>query len=367
MAFDKVVDSQALDGALGAVADAIRGKTGSAATLTLEQMPGAISGIQTGSGAELPELSNPGSAGDLMEGKQLIDGAGRVVDGTFTLAPELAEQAALIDEIRAAVQSKTVAAPVIEALEITENGVFTAPEGVDGYSPISVHVPVPEGYVKPEGTLDITENGEYDVAAYAAASVQVAGGGGGDPEMPPGYRRCDFIRFNDAQIVDTGIICNQNTKIKVMFTREASDAMYMYGVINDGNTASVTAYLSSGGSWRFGAKSSSRNITVSDDIIHTAVVQKSGITSDTGNSSFSGVEAFETIGSLIIGSVRNASGTVAAAQFVGRIFLFEMWDGSEQVLKLIPVTDGSQYRFWDAIGEKFHDSITTVPLDGGNW
>lgn len=107
MAFDKVVDSQALDGALGAVADAIRGKTGSVATLTMEQMPGAISGIQTG-GAELPELESPGSAGDLMEGKQLIGSDGHVVDGTFTLAPELAEQAALIDEIRVAVQSKTV-------------------------------------------------------------------------------------------------------------------------------------------------------------------------------------------------------------------------------------------------------------------
>lgn len=48
MAFDKVVDSQALDGALGAVADAIRGKTGSTEPMTLEQMPVAIAGIQTG-------------------------------------------------------------------------------------------------------------------------------------------------------------------------------------------------------------------------------------------------------------------------------------------------------------------------------
>lgn len=223
-----------------------------------------------------------------------------------------------------------------------------------------------------EKTVEITENGEFDIVpddgytlSKVALTVKVSGDSG-DDDLPTGYRRCDFIRFDDAQIVDTGIVCNQNTKIKVLFTRESSDAMYMYGVINDGNTASVTAYLSSGGSWRFGAKSSSRNITVSDDIIHTAVVQKSGITSDTGNSSFSGVDAFETIGTLIIGAVRNASGTVSAAQYVGRIFLFEMWQGSEQVLKLIPVTDGSQYRFWDAVGEKFHDSITATPLDGGN-
>lgn len=141
MAFDKVVDSQALDGALGAVADAIRSKTGSAATLTLEQMPGAISDIQTGGGGSvLPDLSNPGKASDLMAGKQLLDGAGVPVTGTFTIAPELEEQAALINEILAVLPGKTVAAPVIEALEITENGVYNAPEGVDGYSPITVNV-----------------------------------------------------------------------------------------------------------------------------------------------------------------------------------------------------------------------------------
>lgn len=69
-------------------------------------------------------------------------------------------------------------APVIQALEITENGVYTAPTGTDGYSPVSVNVPVPDGYVKPAGTLEIAENGEYDVAAYQSVAVQVANEGG---------------------------------------------------------------------------------------------------------------------------------------------------------------------------------------------
>lgn len=147
-------------------------------------------------GAVLPELENPGTAGDLMEGKQLIDGAGRVVDGTFTIAPELAEQAALIDEIREALLGKTAggeipAAPVIEALEITENGVYNAPEGVDGYAPVTVNVPVPEGYIKPAGTLEIGENGEYDVAAYARVSVAVAGAAPADPREL--YQRVEYI------------------------------------------------------------------------------------------------------------------------------------------------------------------------------
>jgi hypothetical protein len=48
--------------------------------------------------------------------------------------------------------------PVIESLEITENGTYTAPEGVDGYNPVVVEVPAPE-IVLQEKT--IAENGEY--------------------------------------------------------------------------------------------------------------------------------------------------------------------------------------------------------------
>lgn len=32
-------------------------------------------------------------------------------------------------------------APIIEALSITANGTYTAPSGVDGYSPVTVNVP----------------------------------------------------------------------------------------------------------------------------------------------------------------------------------------------------------------------------------
>ena len=56
---------------------------------------------------------------------------------------------------------------VIEPLSITENGTYTAPEGVDGYSPIEVNVPMPEG------TLEITANGLYPVAQYAEVDVSV--------------------------------------------------------------------------------------------------------------------------------------------------------------------------------------------------
>lgn len=51
MAYDKVVDSGALDTKLTAIADAIRGKTGKTEEMTLEQMVTEIVGIQTGGGS----------------------------------------------------------------------------------------------------------------------------------------------------------------------------------------------------------------------------------------------------------------------------------------------------------------------------
>ena len=48
--------------------------------------------------------------------------------------------------------------PVIEEKSITENGTYTAPEGVDGYSPIVVNVPIPQPVIE---SKRITENGTY--------------------------------------------------------------------------------------------------------------------------------------------------------------------------------------------------------------
>lgn len=69
---------------------------------------------------------------------------------------------------------------VIEPLEVAANGEYNAPDGVDGYSPVVVSVPVPEGYIRPEGTLEVTENGTHDVTAFASVNVNVQAGGGAD-------------------------------------------------------------------------------------------------------------------------------------------------------------------------------------------
>lgn len=186
------------------------------------------------------------------------------------------------------------------------------------------------------------------------------------PGLPEGYARCGYIQFTDAQIVDTGIVCTEDTKIRVVFMRELDTMHYMFGVASSGNTASVTAYL--GGSWRFGNKSANKSpyVTTSDDFVYTGILDSSQISITNSKTAISGVPAFETVGTLLLGSCRSSDGTLGTPQFEGKIFQFEMWSGSEQVLNLLPVVSfEGVYRFWDSVSGRFFDSITDVPLAGG--
>lgn len=311
---------------------------------------------------------------------------------------ELREAIEMAENLPEAGGGTTPAEPIIEPLAITENGTYTAPNGVDGYSPVSVNVPIPDGYIVPSGELEVTENGTHDVTAYASVNVNVPSeepllqektvtengevtpddgydglskvvvnvptGSGGGSDLPAGYRRVDYIQFNGEQTVDTEIVCNQNTKIQLAFTRERSSQHYLFGVASSDNTASVTAYL--GGSWRFGNKSASKNPTTNADMIYSGLIHKTTVTITGSASAISSVNNFETVGSLLLGACRNSNGTVGGSQFIGKIFFFTMWEGDEQVLKLVPVTDGTMFRFYDIVSGAFFDSITDTPLDGGN-
>lgn len=178
------------------------------------------------------------------------------------------------------------------------------------------------------------------------------------------YERVGYIPFNADLCFDTGVICNQNTKLKIVFTRDSSNAMYMYGVTDSQNLQSVTAYLSSGGSWRFGNKSTSYNAVVDGDIVQTAIVSNTGIVRANTSSTFSDVNDFETIGSLILGACRLASGNIGAAQFIGKIYEFKMWNGDELILDFEPcVNNENVYGFFDTITETFIAPISTNSVE----
>jgi hypothetical protein len=360
---------------LNAIGDAIREKTGKTDKLTLDEMPNEIASIVSG--------------------------------GT------------------------TPANPIIESLKITANGTYTAPDGVDGYSPVNVNVPIPDGYIKPSGTLDITENGTYDVAEKASAVVSIpekeivlqdktievngiysadegydglgkitvivpsSGGGGGvvedlsvvlieqealiaelqetlshkmadrDSDLPDGYYRVDFIEFNGKQLVDTRLIGNQDTRIRTSFTWGSSTQNHVFGCASPDNTASITSYMN--GSWRFGSNSVTKSITKNTNTLpYSAYVDKTTIGVTGSVTAISDVDDFETINTLLLGGARNSSGELPGTGLIGRIFYFYVWDGDTQIMKLVPVSNGTEYRFWDEVSKVFFDSINDTPLEGGN-
>ena len=84
---------------------------------------------------------------------------------TVPSAIKLDGYASLVDDI----ETMTV-----DPISITSNGTYSAPSG-HAYSPVTVSVPT----FTPTGTLSITENGTYNVEAFAQAEVMVSGGGGG--------------------------------------------------------------------------------------------------------------------------------------------------------------------------------------------
>ena len=74
-----------------------------------------------------------------------------------------------------------------KTVDITTNGThIVTPD--DGYAlskiTASVNVPIPDGYIKPNGVLEISQNGEHDVREYERVSVNVEDSSSSDAEIP---------------------------------------------------------------------------------------------------------------------------------------------------------------------------------------
>lgn len=184
--------------------------------------------------------------------------------------------------------------------------------------------------------------------------------------LPAGWSPAAYVQFTGKQQIDTGIVPTQNTKIEVTFTRESTSSLYMYGVRNSGNTASVTAYLASSGAWRFG--NTYRNFTISQNEEHTAVVSSENILMDEGKYNYgASVKSFTGNATLTLGASRGTSGALGSPQFVGKIKAFKMYSGDDLVLDLQPVVNGQGvYALWDSVSGVVMESMTTTPLQGGN-
>lgn len=138
--------------------------------------------MNTENGAEtLIDLTNDTvSSGEVFKGTTFHGSDGEAKTGTFTISEEITEQDALIAQIKTALQGKASVGDGPQAQEktvdITENGTHViVPDG--GYvlnkATVNVNVPIPDGYIQPSGSMEVTENGTYDVTKKASVVVSV--------------------------------------------------------------------------------------------------------------------------------------------------------------------------------------------------
>ncbi len=218
------------------------------------------------------------------------------------------------------------------------------------------------------GIEEATGESYSDLTAAVQGLKNGYGQGGGESidGLPSGYARADYIQFTGKELIDTGIIGNQDTQINTCFTWESSTQRHLFGCASSDNTAAITSYMN--GSWRFGNKYSSKSFSSKNGMLpYSALINKNTISLNHSLASISGVNDFETIGSLLLGGARDTDGSLPSVMITGKVFFFTIWQGEEQVLKLVPVVNADGvYRFFDLVSKTFFDSITDTPLSGGN-
>ena len=179
--------------------------------------------------------------------------------------------------------------------------------------------------------------------------------GGAEMQIGNDYEAIDYVTFNADKLFDAGIITNTN-KIEVLFERsETSKTPYLYGVITSPHTASVTAYLTSSGSWRFG--SSYKGFTTNTLKMYKVEISNGTFVGDLTSSTFT-KSTFTTPDTLVLGGSRAASGSTSKS-YRGLVYYFRVKEGDNYVLDWYPCkrkSDGIE-GFWDCVTQTFVEPL----------
>ena len=178
---------------------------------------------------------------------------------------------------------------------------------------------------------------------------------GAEIKATPEYELIDYVTFAKDRLYDLGIVKSTYT-LEVMFKRsESSSTPYLYGIVTSPHTASVTAYLSSGGAWRFG--SSYKGLSTNNTNINYTII-KNGSTNFNFTSGAFTKSTFTTPDTVVLGGYRAASGALTR-NYQGRVYFFRINEGDTPIIDYYPckrISDGVE-GFWDCVSQTFIDSI----------
>lgn len=174
---------------------------------------------------------------------------------------------------------------------------------------------------------------------------------GGEAQMPAGYEAIPYVTFSKNKLYDLGIVNNTYT-IEVMFARsEKSATPYLYGCITSPHTATVSAYLSSGGAWRFG--SSYKGLSTNNTFINRVIISNGSTNYNFTAGTFT-KSTFTTPDTVVLGGYRAASGSLTK-NYQGKVYYIRITEGDEPIIDYFPCKRLSDEveGFWDCVSQTF--------------
>lgn len=179
--------------------------------------------------------------------------------------------------------------------------------------------------------------------------------GGSEIRITDGYEVLDYTTFAKDRLYDLGIIKN-TYELEVLFQRsEKSATPFLYGIVTSPHTASVSAYLSSGGSWRWGAYY--KGITTNTLNEYRVIVKNGSIIYNNTTGTFT-KSTFTTPDTLVLGGYRAASGALTK-NYQGKVFYFRIRENDTLLLDWYPckrLSDGVE-GFWDCLNQTFIEPL----------
>lgn len=178
---------------------------------------------------------------------------------------------------------------------------------------------------------------------------------GEEMRVTKGYELLEYTTFNADRLYDLGIV-KSTYELEVLFQRSESKATpYLYGCVTSPHTASVTAYLSTGGSWRWGAYYKGIG---TNNLNEWRVRMKNGNALYNGMSSNFTKSTFTTPDTVVLGGYRTASGSLVK-NYLGKVFYIRISEDGEYLKDWYPckrLSDGVE-GFWDSVTQTFIEPL----------
>ena len=162
-------------------------------------------------------------------------------------------------------------------------------------------------------------------SANAGNNIQISS------ELPNGYKQLTHIVFDSTQVLDTGFVPNNNSRIESKCYRTGADCWF-YGA--SPSNPRITLYHSSTGTCRWGNQSKA-NVGFVANTEYTLIQDKNGISINGVNNSWTSGTAgdFTCDRNLTIGNCNGATGT---RYFAGNLYYFKIYDNGKIVRDYVP-------------------------------